>query len=57
MTQLFKSRTIWLAVAQAVSAIAIAVFTELDMVSIAMLIKSLADILLRVDTDTSVWAK
>lgn len=48
-----KSRTIQLAVAQAVLAIALAIATEYDAESVALIIKSVLDILLRYDTTES----
>ena len=52
LNTILKSRTIQLAVAQAVASVLIAIFTELDMVSVALAVKSIADILLRLDTTT-----
>ena len=48
--QAFKSRTVLLAIAQAVVGIVLVVLTEADMAGAAVLIKSVADILLRADT-------
>ena len=48
--QALKSRTVLLAIAQAVVGIVLVVLTEADMAGAAVLIKSVADILLRADT-------
>lgn len=48
--QALKSRTIILAIFQAVAGIAILVFTQAEMASAALLVKSVLDIYLRVDT-------
>lgn len=50
MKKLWHSRTFWLAVAQAIVSVLVVVFTELDLVGYATLLKSLADVYLRVDT-------
>ena len=49
-----QSRTFWLAVVQAITGIATVVFTELDMVGTVAVLKSITDIVLRLDTDTAV---
>ena len=54
MKKIFESRTFWVAVAQAVASILLVIFTELDMVAAAMFLKSLVDILLRLDTKTEI---
>jgi hypothetical protein len=50
MKSIFQSRTVWLAIVQAIAAIAIAVLTELDQVSFALVVKSIVDIYLRYET-------
>ncbi len=50
MKSLFESRTFWLAVAQAVGAVLVVVFTELNMAGYVVIVKSIIDILLRIDT-------
>lgn len=52
MKNLFQSRTIWLAVAQAVVSVLMVVFTEADMAGALLILKSVADIALRLDTNT-----
>ena len=44
---LLKSRTVWLAIGQAVLGVIIVVLTEADMVGYAVLVKSLADVFMR----------
>lgn len=48
MKTLLQSRTFWLAIIQAVAAVLVVVFTELDMVGSVVLLKSVVDIILRV---------
>ena len=48
--QALKSRTVLLAIAQAVVGIVLVILTEAEMAGAAVLIKSAADILLRADT-------
>lgn len=50
MKNILKSRTVWLAVAQAVGSVAIVILTEMDMMGAVLVVKSLVDILLRIDT-------
>lgn len=50
MKRILKSRVIWLALIQAVASVAIVVFTELDMAGVALTLKSVLDIYLRLDT-------
>lgn len=50
MKSIFYSRTIWLAIIQAIVAVAVAVLTELDMVAQVAILKSVIDIILRYDT-------
>lgn len=57
MKSLVESRTFWLAVAQAVVGILTVMFTELDMVGSAAVVKSFADISLRMDTNKPVYVK
>lgn len=45
-----KSRTIWLAIIQAVAAVIVAVLTEYDLVAYVGIFKSVVDILLRAVT-------
>ena len=54
MNKLFQSRTVWLAIAQALGAVAIVVLTELDMMGGVLVAKSIVDILLRLDTNKPV---
>ena len=55
--QALKSRTVLLAIAQAVVGIVLVVLTEADMAGAAVLVKSVADILLRADTKTPLSEK
>jgi len=50
MKNILKSRTVWLAIAQAVGAVAVVILTELDMMGAVLLVKSAIDILVRLDT-------
>lgn len=50
MKSLLQSRTFWLAVFQAIGAVAIVAFTEMDMMAYALWVKSILDIILRMDT-------
>ena len=54
MKSILNSRTFWLAVAQAVASVLVVLFTELDMAGYAMLVKSVVDIALRVDTSSAI---
>jgi len=54
MKSLLQSRTFWVAVAQAVGAVAIVALTELDMVGGVLVVKSIVDILLRLSTDSAI---
>lgn len=51
MKSLLKSRTFWLAVSQAVGAVLIVALTELDMMGGVLIVKSIVDIILRMETD------
>lgn len=51
MKSLLKSRTFWLAVSQAVGAVLIVALTELDMMGGVLIVKSVVDIILRLETD------
>jgi hypothetical protein len=53
----FRSRTVWLAIGQAVVGVVIVVLTEADMVGYATMVKSAADIMLRLDTDKPLSGK
>lgn len=55
--QALKSRTIILAIAQAVAGIAVLVFTQAEMPALALLAKSVIDIWLRADTDKALADK
>ena len=55
--QVLKSRTILLAIAQAIVGIIVLVLTEADMFGVAMMVKSIADIILRADTTESLSSK
>lgn len=50
MKSILQSRTFWIAVAQAIISVAVVVFTELDMLGVVFILKSIVDIILRVDT-------
>jgi len=52
LKRLWSSRTIRLALLQAIVGIAIAFATEYEAVGIVAIIKSVADILIRIDTKT-----
>ncbi|MBT7339191.1 MAG: hypothetical protein HN802_05835 [Candidatus Jacksonbacteria bacterium] len=57
MQQLLKSRTVKLAIIQAIGGIAIAVFTDLDMIGYVGIVKSLVDISLRMVTTKPIAEK
>lgn len=50
MKTLLSSRTFQVAVAQAVGAVLIVAFTELDMMGGVLVVKSIVDVILRLDT-------
>lgn len=50
MKTLLSSRTFQVAVAQAVGAVLIVAFTELDMMGAVLIVKSIVDVILRLDT-------
>ena len=50
MKTLLQSRTFQVAVAQAVGAVLIVAFTELDMMGAVLIVKSIVDVILRLDT-------
>ena len=54
MKNILQSRTVQLAIFQAVTSVAIVIFTEMEMLGLALAIKSMVDVLLRVDTDTAI---
>jgi len=54
MKKIFQSRTIWLAIIQAIISVMIVFFTELDMISYALFFKSVVDIIIRLDTDKGI---
>ena len=54
MKSIFQSRVFWLAVFQAIASVLVVLFTELDMAGYAMLVKSVVDIALRVDTASAI---
>ena len=54
MKSILNSRTFWLAVFQAIASVLVVLFTELDMAGYAMLVKSVVDIALRVDTASAI---
>ena len=54
MRSIFQSRVFWLAVFQAIASVLVVLFTELDMAGYAMLVKSVVDIVLRVDTTSTI---
>ena len=51
MKTLLSSKTFWIAVSQAVGAVLIVAFTELDMMGGVLIVKSVVDIILRLQTD------
>lgn len=51
MKTLLNSKTFWLAVSQAVGAVLVVALTELDMMGGVLIIKSVVDIILRLQTD------
>lgn len=57
ITQALKSRTVIVAVLQAVLGIIIVILTEADMVGYAAMVKSIADIVLRFDTTKPISEK
>lgn len=48
--EIWKSKTFWIAIVQAVAGIAVAVFTELDLVGYVAVVKSIVDIIIRLIT-------
>lgn len=54
MKSLLQSRTVQIAIAQAIGGILIAVFTQLDMMAGVLLVKSVVDIVVRMDTNTGI---
>lgn len=50
MKTLLSSRTFQIAVAQAIGAVLIVAFTELDMMGGVLVVKSIVDVILRLDT-------
>ena len=54
MKKLIHSKTFWLAVSQAVGAVLVVALTELDMMGGVLIVKSVVDILLRLQTDEPV---
>lgn len=50
MKKLVHSKTFWFAVSQAVGAVLIVAFTELDMMGGVLVVKSIMDIALRLET-------
>ena len=54
MKNVLQSRTVWLAIIQAVAAVMIAVFTTADMPAYVLMVKSGLDILLRLNTNTMI---
>lgn len=54
MKTLLQSRTFLIALLQAVAGVAIIATTELGYVGVAVIIKSIVDILLRLDTTTEI---
>jgi len=55
--QALKSRTVQLAVIQAILGLVIIILTEADMVGYATMLKSVVDIFLRADTNEPLSAK
>jgi hypothetical protein len=54
MKTLLNSRTVQMALVQAISGILVAVLTEMDAVGYVAIVKSVADILLRLDTKDAI---
>jgi len=50
MKSILQSRTVWVAIVQAVLSVVVVILTEADMVGYVGIIKSIVDILLRIDT-------
>jgi hypothetical protein len=50
MKTLLSSRTFQIAVAQAIGAVLIVAFTELDMMGGVLIVKSIVDVIVRLDT-------
>lgn len=55
--QLLKSKTVWVAIIQAVVGIGIAVLTDLDLLGYVIVLKSLGDVALRMVTTQPLGAK
>jgi hypothetical protein len=51
MKKLIDSKTFWIAVAQALGAVLIVALTELDMMGGVLIVKSIVDVLVRLDTN------
>lgn len=54
MKSLLQSKTFWLAIGQAIGAVLIVAFTQLDMMGGVLIVKSVLDIVLRLSTDSGI---
>ena len=54
MKSIFKSKTFWLAVIQAVASVAVVLLTEMDLVGYVGIVKSVVDVLNRTMTSEKV---
>lgn len=54
MKSIFKSKTVWIAILQAVASVVIVAFTELDMVGYVGIVKSALDIATRMITSQGI---
>jgi len=52
--KLWQSKTVWFAIAQAVVSVLVVVLTELDLVGYIGIVKSVADVVLRLITEDPV---
>lgn len=54
MKSLLQSRAFWIAVIQGLSGVATVVFTELHVAGGALIVKTILDILIRIDTTATI---
>jgi hypothetical protein len=54
MKSIWRSKTVWVAIAQAVGGVAVAVLTEMDMMGAVLVVKSVVDIILRLITTQAI---
>lgn len=54
MKTIFQSKTVWVAIIQAIISVLIVIFTEADLVGYVGIVKSVGDIVLRMITKTPI---